>query len=281
MRRTLCVLLSMALLSASSTAGAQDEPPPPLDDTAPPPPPPPPPRVQPTPQPRVMVTQKAKKPKPKKVVVRAKKGNMGMFFRFGGLGTMSANGNIRFADSSNTQLGVQFMHEIGWKFVFSESLHLPISFGLGVWIYDPSDINCQGAPNNDACAAQTTWAMNFGTGLEYHFRIWRRISPFIGGLINFGFRDPYNTTATDPPPPTNLIFTLTFGPTLGVEYYIGDRVSLAAQYFFLIGIQMQNDVRTITSIKTTSEFNQPPQPPAAATSIAYSQGGALVLTFYF
>jgi hypothetical protein len=100
--------------------------------------------------------------------------------------------------------------------------------------------------------------MALGGGFEYHFRIWRRISPFLGASLGLYFEDPSGEN--------NLRFGVDLGPNLGVEYYIADRLSLSAQY--LLAIQILN-AQSGQDISNTSFIFR---------TLA---GGAMNLTYYF
>ncbi len=172
-------------------------------------------------------------------VVRAKKGNMGMFFRFAGLGTMAVSGE------SNPAAAV-LMNDIGIKFVFSETFMLPIFFGMGLNLNTPSEGD-----------SSSNWAMDLGAGMEYHFRMWRRFSPFMGGSLRFSFSDK---TGED-----NMYFAMALGPKLGIEYYIADRLSLSAAYMFMLQIAHQDHA----SVSTTT------------FQMSTLSGGSLTITGYF
>jgi hypothetical protein len=176
-------------------------------------------------------------------VVRAATGDMGMTFRFGGLATMTATGNQH-------TIGPLVFSQVGWKFVLSETWQIPLYWGLGIHFVNTEV--------NDASNDATNWGMALGGGIEYHFRIWRRISPFIGGLLGLSFEDPTGEN--------NLKFGIDLGPNVGVEYYVGDRLSLTAQY--LLAIQLGHENKG---------------PEASQTSFVFRTlaGGAMILTYYF
>jgi hypothetical protein len=174
-------------------------------------------------------------------VVRAEGGNIGMYFLFGGLAGLT-HSNV------DRNIGALVFNRVGVKFVFSEKWMLPIWFGTGLRV-DSVD-----APGVDAT---TDWGIDLGAGFEYHFRIWRRISPFFGAGIGFDIQDE---TGSD-----NIRFGMGLGPTLGVEYYIGDRLSLSALYMFIIQLVYQDN------------------PAASTTTFGFSTlaGGAVTITYYF
>lgn len=160
-----------------------------------------------------------------------------MFFRFGGLGTMSASNNTRLINGL-------MLTQTGLRIVASESHVFPVFFGGGYRLVSPRLGDSEG-----------DWGMDVGGGYEYHFRIWRRISPFVGFQLGVGISDPTGEE--------NLVLGVGFGPTMGIEYYIADRVSLIAQY--LLNFQVE--------LVPSDEF--------AAFSVNTLAGGALNLVFYF
>ncbi len=249
----LITCLTLLCANTALAQGDQPPPPPPLGDTGDEPsgidtdttPPP-------TPRRNIATgTPTAKAANPNAPVVRATGKNMGMFFKFGGFATMTATGDL--IKTGNAVL----TNEVGIKFVFSEKFMLPIFFGMGVGVTKK-----EGADESD-----TDWNMSLGAGVEYHFKIWRRISPFIGGVFKFGFSDPAGES--------NLIFNVNLGPALGIEYYIADRISLTASYMFLIGIAWADSQYTHFGLGTKNSV------PAVGTSVDLSSGGKLTITAYF
>jgi hypothetical protein len=187
-------------------------------------------------------------------VVRAQAGNMGFFFNFAGLATLTTSGPKEStvvqgaaATPPVPAVSAYIFSNIGLKIVVSEKLIVPLQFGTAIRVTKYS------GGGNDPL---TDWGLSLGGGIEYHFRIWRRISPFVGGGLSFTFLDPTGSS--------NFDFSFSLIPTVGVEYYIGDRVSLAALYQFHIRLGWTDgaSARTIFS----------------ATTLA---GGAMVLTYYF
>ena len=261
----LIALVSCLTLLCANTAWAQGDqppPPPPLGDTgdepsgidtdmAPPPP------TTPTRVPAATALTKD----PEQPVVRANGKNMGMFFKFGGFATMSATGpEIKTGSALIT-------NEVGVKFVFSEKFMLPIFFGMGVAV-----TKLEGADESD-----TDWNMSLGAGVEYHFKIWRRISPFLGGIFKFGFSDP----AGEAEKGKGLEFRVDLGPALGIEYYIADRISLTASYMFLIGIAWADSKHTKFEVGTKSSGTSSTSVSVGGTNIELGSGGNLMLTAYF
>jgi len=178
-------------------------------------------------------------------VVRAAAGNWGMFFRAEGLATLGT-------ESERLEVGgagvipretALFVTQVGMRAVLSERWIIPFYLGFGVRVLDPDG-------NIDS---RTDYGLDVGGGFEYHFRVWRRISPFVGATIGLQSFDPAGND--------NGIIVLGLGPTLGVEYYLGDRVSILLQYLVRFGFGFSE--------------------PAFEFSFNTRAGGALSLSFYF
>ena len=147
--------------------------------------------------------------------VRAMGGEWGFSWRFGGLATLATFGNTNPA-LGTPAAGELRVTEIAVKRVFSQEWHVFFFAGTGLIMRkpDPGDTNAD-------------WAMSLGGGFEYHFRIWRRIAPLVGGQLALRVADPTGDN--------NWRVGVSFGPSLGIEYYIADRLSLTALYHFLLG----------------------------------------------
>jgi hypothetical protein len=187
-------------------------------------------------------------------VVRAAAGDLGIAFRFGGLATLDASGNSRAVGQSAVVLT-----QVGLKVVLNERWMLPLYFGTGVRVNSVSASAYTGAS-----ATTTDAGLDIGAGVEHHFRIWRRISPFAGASIGLTYSNPSGSS--------NDIIGFGAGAFLGIEYYIADRVSLAGQYMVAFQIAHQSGSSSLSDT-----------PTAAATSFAFQTlaGGALTLTCYF
>jgi hypothetical protein len=265
MRRILLAMVWL-LLCAPSMVWAQDDQPsitPQPAATQPiPPPPPPPPPVRPAPP--AMDREEPRRPPPPpppqsempdgSPVVRAVGGNMGLFFRFGGLANLFATGNSRTVSSGAAGSEALVITQVGMKFVRDEHWIFPIYFGSSVRLSSPEKGD-----------SRADWGLDLGGGFEYHFRIWRRISPFVGMNLGIGL--------TDPSGDNNFIFGVGLGPSLGIEYYIADRVSLAALYQVVMQVAYQL-VRNVSTYPVTS---------TSTTGFAFQTlaGGSLYLTYYF
>lgn len=201
------------------------------------------PTTTPTTTPARATTPKLSKASP---VVRAVAGNWGMFFRFGGLATLEHAGNTRNVDGL-------LLSQVGFRYVASEKLIIPLYFSLGVLLVKPPDGS---GPD------YRSWGLELGSGIEYHFRIWRRISPFIAFNLGFGVSEPNGGS--------NTAFGIGFGPAMGVEYYIADRVSITVQYMMTLQIAIQQTPGAMDSTDKvqTVQFNT-------------MAGGAINIAYYF
>jgi hypothetical protein len=209
------------------------------------------PTAEPTPEPSVAATDDESAPRaaprggdddddddgPRRTVRRAEQGDWGMQFTFGGLAPLSIAG-VR--DHGVNRL---LMTELGFRRV-TENFIIPFSIGAGVFHHNPDE----GGTQNDAGLA-----VSFG--ILKPFRVWRRISPYGGGMLHFHYLDPTGDN--------NWLVNLSIAPVIGTEFYVGDRVSLLFQGQIDIGANIFDG---LTQVR-------------AATSIA--AGGQTGLIFYF
>jgi hypothetical protein len=170
-------------------------------------------------------------------IERAKPGHWGMQFTFGGLAPLSIAG-IR--DHGVYRL---LMTELGFRYV-ADKVIVPFSVGAGVFHHNPN----QGSKQNDA-------GLSASVGVLKPFRVWRRISPYFGGMFHLHYLDPTGDN--------NWLFNVAVGPVIGTEFYVGDRVSLLFQGQLDVGINMLD---AVTQVR-------------ASTSLA--AGGQTGLVFYF
>lgn len=175
---------------------------------------------------------------PRRTVRRSEPGDWGMQFTFGGLAPLSIAG-VR--DHGVNRL---LLTELGFRRV-TKNLIIPFSLGAGVFHHNPD-----GDPGtqNDAGVAATF-------GVLKPFRVWRRIAPYVGGMLHVHYLDPTGVN--------NWLVNFAIGPVIGTEFFIGDRVSLLFQGQFDLGINVFDG---LTQVR-------------AATSIA--AGGQTGLVFYF
>lgn len=138
------------------------------------------------------------------VVIRPHDGHWGMHFGFGGLAPMSIGGlnDVNAGRLMFTELGVRRAFRNGWA--------LPFSVGVG-WVQNNPD---EGETENAA-------GVSASIGVRKSFRVWRRIAPYTGGDVRVTYADPEGAD--------NRLVELSFGPNLGIEYFIADRVSLLLQ----------------------------------------------------
>lgn len=146
-------------------------------------------------------------------VIIAEGGDLGLSFRFGGLASLSLDGDTRVV--SNFPIT-----QVGLKIVSSREVHIPISFGFA--FRDVAD----GGGRDDAVVG-----FDLNAGIEYYFRIWRRIAPYFGATVGLGYTDIEN----------DALIGFGIGPVIGVQYYIADRVSLGAEYAFSFQIATLTD----------------------------------------
>ncbi len=174
-----------------------------------------------------------------KPVVRAGPGNWGMTFIFGGLAPLSVAGlgDLPLADNL-------IFTEIGVRRVFKRVV-VPFSFGAGV---------THRQRTGDAKPTISA-GLSASVAVLKGFRVWRRIAPYFGGFLH--------THYVDAAGPNNWIVNISVGPILGIEYYLGDRVSLYGQGVIGVGPSFG---------KTSVQW-------VARTAMA--AGGQLGLTFYF
>jgi hypothetical protein len=175
---------------------------------------------------------------PRRSVRRAEAGDWGMQFTFGGLAPLSIAG-IR--DHGVNRL---LITELGFRRV-TENFIIPFSVGAGVFHHNPDG---EPGTQNDA-------GIGASVGLLKPFRVWRRISPYAGGILRFAYLDPTGDN--------NWLVQLAIAGVIGTEFYVGDRVSLLFQGQLEVGANIFDG---LTQVR-------------AATSI--SAGGQTGIVFYF
>lgn len=171
-------------------------------------------------------------------VIRPHAGHWGMHFSFGGLAPMSIGGlnDVRAGRLMFTELGVRRAFDNGWA--------LPFSAGVG-WV----------GHNPDEDEAQNDAGLSISIGVRKSFRVWRRIAPYTGGDVRVMYADPEGDD--------NRRVGLAFGPNLGIEYFVADRVSLLLQGDLTLAL-------TFAEQAVTTDL---------ATRV--SGGGQMGLVFYF
>lgn len=144
-------------------------------------------------------------------VSRFEAGQWGMQFTFGGLAPMSVGGVRDFG------VNRLLFSEIGFRRVVSEDWVVPFSIGAGVFHH-----------NADVGDSQNDVGIAASVGVQRYFRVWRRIAPHAGGRIRLDYAEPNGRA--------NWRFGFGIGPVLGIEYFVGDRVSLTMQGEALVGL---------------------------------------------
>lgn len=170
-------------------------------------------------------------------VERAKPGHWGMQFTFGGLAPLS------IAGINDLGVGRLLFSEIGFRRV-TQNLIIPFSIGAGVFHHAV-----------DGGSKQNDFGLAASVGVLKPFRVWRRISPYVGGTFHLHYVDPTG--------PDNWLVNVSIGPTIGTEFYIGHRVSLLFQADARLGINAFDGATQVS----------------AATSL--TAGGQTGLVFYF
>lgn len=153
-------------------------------------------------------------------VVTAQEGQWAFLFRFGGLAPLSFRGVNDFTVEPATGAGAtgQLFTEFGMRKVLKR---FSIPFWVGLAMVNDST-------RTGVSTSNTSFGLSGGVGLQYTFRAWRRIAPYVGGFGQLQFIDPTGDA--------NWLLGFALGPVLGVEYYIADRVSLFAQGQFALGV---------------------------------------------
>jgi len=146
-------------------------------------------------------------------VERFEAGMWGMQFTFGGLASLSIAG----VDTHGVNRTL--FPELGFRKVRSDEWSIPFSIGAGVFHHEP-----------DGSSAQNDLGIAGSVGAQRYFRVWRRIAPYAGGRFHLHYLDP---TGTD-----NWLVNIAVGPTLGIEYFVGDRVALTLEGDALVGINV-------------------------------------------
>lgn len=154
-------------------------------------------------------------------VVTAQEGQWAFLFRFGGLAPFSFRGvndfTVEPAVAAAGPTG-QLFTEFGMRKVLKR---FSIPFWVGLAMVNDST-------RTGVSTSNTSFGLSGGVGLQYTFRAWRRIAPYVGGFGQLQFIDPTGDA--------NWLLGFALGPVLGVEYYIADRVSLFAQGQFALGV---------------------------------------------
>jgi hypothetical protein len=134
--------------------------------------------------------------------------------------------------------------ELGFRRVFDNGWVVPFSIGAGIFHHNP-----------DTGGSQNDVGLAFTVGVLRYFRTWRRIAPHGGGNVRLHYLDPTGSA--------NWRINLIFSGLLGIEYFVGDRVSLLLQGEVGIGVSILDQLQQVR----------------AATQVP--AGGQMGLVFYF
>jgi hypothetical protein len=173
-------------------------------------------------------------------VVRPEEGQWGMQFTFGGLAPMS------IAGIDNHGVNRLLFSELGFRRVLRNGWVLPFSIGAGLFHHNP---------DADGAATQNDVGLSASIGIRKWFRTWRRIAPFAGADFHLRYLDPSGDN--------NWLVGIGLGPTLGIEYFVGDRVSLLMQGDATLGFNVFDGLLQVS----------------LATAVSF--GGQMGLAFYF
>ncbi|MEX1364898.1 MAG: hypothetical protein AB1Z98_17350 [Nannocystaceae bacterium] len=137
-------------------------------------------------------------------ISRYEPGLWGMQFTFGGLAPMSIGGLREFSVNrlAFTELGFRRVLDNDWALLFS--------VGAGLFRHNP-----------DAGDTQNDVGLAASYGFLRWFRVWKRIAPYAGGRLRLGYAEPEGRA--------NWNVSVGLGPVLGIEYFVGHRVSLSLQ----------------------------------------------------
>lgn len=131
-------------------------------------------------------------------------GLWGMQFTFGGLAPMSVGG-VQDIDANRLMFT-----ELGFRRVLKNDWALLFGVGAGLFRHNPED----GDTQNDV-------GLSVSYGFLHWFRTWRRIAPYAAGRMRVSYAEPTGTG--------NWNVQVGLGPALGIEYFVGHRVSLSMQ----------------------------------------------------
>ena len=183
-------------------------------------------------------------------VVRAEAGNMGLYFSFMGLASLGFNAVDVTRDQNGIMKGIVVA---GMKLVPNDNIIIPVGVGFRFFHQDV---------DSDFDTDTNSFGVAISAAVEYHFKVWKRISPYFGARVQLDYLEPAGDD--------NWEFGLALGPAIGVEYYIADRVSLSAEYNLMIDNRFSDGAAKGGDVNTDFNF---------ATGV--TNAGGVYLTFYF
>lgn len=187
---------------------------------------------------------------------------------------------ISFSVSGLSYVGLgQFEGGIGGKYWISNKLALTSSIGISAY-----KTTSTSSYSNYSDSKSTYSRFSLFVGVEDHFFVKKRLSPYFGGGIDFRFssRVDYAGLPRDNPPPgrtkKDKTTTNTFGirGLCGIEYFLADWVSLAGQYRISYFYEKTTSRRTL--VKGPGVI-QPRERKHTATTLGLGTS-SLVVTFY-
>jgi hypothetical protein len=167
---------------------------------------------------------------------------------------------------------------VGFKRWMSSNMALrgDVGFGVSHTTYKSTDPLYTDAKNNSS-------QFSLDAGVEFHFVSGQKVSPFLGGGINFGAstsKQEYKILKSNPPAGTYKLYKLSstgFGAAvfLGVEFFMGKHLSLTGEYDLGLSSTTQK-----SQIETVGGVNQQPEAKTTYLNLGVSSA-SLILTVYF
>jgi hypothetical protein len=191
------------------------------------------------------------------------KGNKGLCFSVSGLSTVAIG---------------QYEGGIGGKYWISDKLALISSIGINAKKNTSSSVVGYTEPKT------TSSSCSFFAGLEDHFLIKKKISPYLGGGLRFSIAraTTYNPIPKENPPPTAAKkYTSDTWSTgvrgfCGIEFFFADWVSLSGQY----QIDYLTGKTTNKTFRVGGEGVTNPDESKSTTTTLGMGTSSLVATFY-
>lgn len=168
---------------------------------------------------------------------------------------------------------------IGFKAWLSDKAAVRGSFGLGL------SSTTEKSTDEDLTDKKQTWnEFSFGGGLEYHPMAGKRVSPYLGAGVSF----TTSTTKEEPSihkdhyPGTTKLYKWSssgfgMGGLVGVEFFMGDRLSLSGEYEVGLSLSTTKYKREVVP----GQGVQQPKEQKTTTSDFGVSTSSLILTLYF